>query len=92
MATTDRRLRLSRLESKYGPQRGGVLRLLPNETIETALERAAQEGRKGPYLIAPHTPSREQWEEEAIETMRELSERAKRLIEVGFNAGDALGQ
>ena len=70
---SSRKSRLEAAERATGAvRRGGVLVLLPGETAEDAVARAAAAGRTGPYLVVPARMDAATWEAAAILQQRAL--------------------
>ena len=79
--------RIQRLERITAPaNRGGVLRQLPGESVEQAIERAGREGRTVQFMVMPAIPSPEQWEAEAAANQQRLIERAAVFMRGGFKS------
>ena len=68
-----RKARLLAAERVTGAtRRGGVLTLLPGESAEDAVARAAAAGRTGPFLVTPAPMDAATWEAAAILQQRAL--------------------
>lgn len=77
------RRRLEALEARQagGGPVGGVLVQQAGETADEAVARARAEGRRGPWIVLPATPSVEEWERATRAQQAALVERARAVIE-----------